>query len=122
MNDDILHTYLAGDEAARRAGASAVMRSAAQCVVGALGEGPQLLIARTDAALMVCAATAMLRDGETSVTRAPVGRTGWEPPANAILVEVDRLAPGLRETLKARWPGLEIMVVPVEAPGAILAA
>lgn len=88
------------------------LRVAARWLAQELGDRAVVLLGRTDAALMVCAAAAVLRDGVTEVVRAPIGRTGWAPARDSILVEPVAPTPGLIETIEASCPGLEILVIP----------
>ena len=110
--DDILQGYLEFDAAAERLAEDEALRSASEWLARHLPAGPTVLLARTDAAVMVCAACAVLREDTTRIERAPFGRIDWAPPLGAILVEPVEPSPGLLATIAERWPSLEPVVVP----------
>jgi hypothetical protein len=110
--DNVLNTYQAFDLHADRLGHSAVLRPAAKWLADHLPTGDSILLARTDAALMVCAGCAVLRDSVTTVERASFGRTNWTPADSAILVEPMTPTPGLLATIKDAWPSLEMLIFP----------
>jgi hypothetical protein len=110
--DSVLNVYQAFDLHADRVGRSAVLRPAAEWLADHLPAGDSILLARTDAALMVCAGCAVLRDSATTIERASFGRIGWTPADGAILVEPMAPTPGLLATLKDGWPSLELLTFP----------
>lgn len=93
-------------------GDSRALKRAAETLAGHLAAGPVTLLARTDAALLVCGAAAMLRDDDTHVLRAYIGRTGWSPPDGAVLVEPVEPTSGLLTTLERVSPELAVVVLP----------
>jgi hypothetical protein len=92
-------------------GLSETLREAAERLVAKLPEGPVVLLGRTDAALMCCAAAAMMRQWPTEIHRAQVGRAGWEPPAGAVLVEPVVPMPGLLAVLGWSLPRVDLLVL-----------
>jgi hypothetical protein len=115
--DATLALHLEFDRQSALLGDSRALRRAADGVADHLESGPVTLLARTDAALLVCGAVAMLRDDDTHVLRAYIGRTGWRPPEGAVLVEPVEPAAGLLATLKRVAPGLAVLVLPRLAVG-----
>jgi hypothetical protein len=112
MMSSVLESYTAFDERGEDLAGSPALRSAAEWLARELGEQPLVLLARTDAALMVCAATAMMRRAETRVVRATLGREDWSAPQGAVLVEPVAPLPGLLAHLQELLPQTTIVVLP----------
>ena len=92
-------------------GDSADLRAVAERLAAELPCGPLTLLARTDGALMCCAAVAMLREHPTRVERAHLGRRGWTPSPELILVEPVRPTAGLLATLQHELPGMGMVIL-----------
>jgi hypothetical protein len=112
MPSSALDTYRSFDQMSDRLADSAVIRRLAGWLADRLPNSEITLLGRTDAALILCSASAMLRRSPTRVQRAPLGRTGWQPEPGAVLVEPVAPAPGLIATLNEAWPHLKVLVVP----------
>jgi hypothetical protein len=112
MMSSVLESYTAFDERGENLAGSPALRSAAEWLARELGDEPLVLLARTDAALMICAATAMVRTAQTRVVRATLGREEWSAPQGAVLVEPVAPLPGLLANLQELLPGTKIVVLP----------
>ena len=115
MENDVLSDYLAFERASDELAEGYALRSAAEWLTDRLPTTETVLLARTDAALMLCAACAVLREQPTTVHRAFFGRIGWTPPDEAILVEAPTPNPGLLDMLAEGWPELQTVAVPDDA-------
>lgn len=111
--DEVLSNYTAFDALANRLTQSSELREAGQWLADELPPNAAVvLLARTDAALMACAAAAVLREAPTTVQRAPLGRTDWNPPTTGVLVEPIAPTKGLLGTVASLCPTLPVLVLP----------
>lgn len=88
------------------------LKAAGARLAGTVGDGSVVLLARTDEALMVCAAAAALREDATAVRRACVGRPPAGENERAVLVELQEPSASTALLLSRAWPGLDVQVLP----------